>query len=101
MADNAEPLADQAATRMEAAAHTAAVTTESTAAAANQDITNVVHQTGQSGIKATTDISIVMEDVAIDAAVRLLPLIHMFSFSCRLSVAVDCWPPRHAAGRAC
>ncbi len=70
MADNAEPLADKAALKIEDAAFQAANTSVSVADAASEDIKNVAHQTGQSGVQVTKDVSVVIEEVARDATVR-------------------------------
>ncbi len=71
VAQNAQPVADTAASKVEAAGHITAEKTVAAADAASEDIERVAHATGQAGMQATADVSKVIEDVAHDAEVRL------------------------------
>jgi hypothetical protein len=57
VAENAQPLADNAADKMDEAAHVAATRAVEVTDAAAEDIQNVAHATGQAGVQATEDIS--------------------------------------------
>lgn len=72
VAENAQPVADNAASKVEAAGHITAEKTVAAADAASEDIERMAHATGKAGVQATADVSKVIEDVAHDAEVRLL-----------------------------
>lgn len=57
VAENAQPIADNAADKMDEAAHVAATRTVEVTDAAAEDIQNVAHAAGQAGVQATKDVS--------------------------------------------
>ncbi len=57
VAENAQPIADNTADKMDEAAHVAATRTVEVTDAAAEDIQRVAHATGQAGVQATKDVS--------------------------------------------
>ena len=66
VAKNAQPLADNAADKMDEAAHVAATRTVEVTDAAAEDIQRVAHATGQAGVQATKDVSKVRFDIVAE-----------------------------------
>lgn len=92
-------MADQAADKMESAAHTAATNAVAATDAAAEDVENIAHAAGQAGVQATKDVSVVIEDVAHDAKVAFSKqrTCTLYRGLCTYPTAGACIPPRRVS----